>query len=389
MMPGVFDLDLSLTTPGVELTAKDGTATRVTGLKISADRSDTGPGGVRFALAIDQAQAGSSPPVTNIRVPGSVADLADAKGNITPDNAKLTVVGELPAVPTVLLDTLAAQNGLLVEALGPVTTIKLNADRFGKPGGKLTALATSARASFDLAGAVKDQAFTNNPDSPLKIGVSEITQDLSKRLVKGLPLFGSVEKSPKDRPASVTGTALKIPLSNDLSKLDGDFVIDPGEINFQIAGDFADIVAAPILNAAKANSSGVAGKKLTPMNVSIRSGVMTLARWSVPIGEFSIGMDGTVNLATGAIDFTTYLPAGAVALEKLKLPAGSLGADVIKNAVIPVRTRGTTTNRKTAVDTEAAAKELLKGLDPGKLLDKGLKDLLKPKTPAPNTPPKK
>lgn len=394
LKPGIFDLDLAVTTPGVELTAKDGTTTKVTGLKLSAQRAEAGGmGGVSFALAMDQAQAGSAAPVSNIRIPGLIADLADGAGNVTPDNAKLTLVGELPAVPTVLLDTLAAQNGLLVEALGPVTTIKVNADRFGRPGGKLTALATSARASFDLAGVVKDQAFTNNPETPLKIGVSEITQDLSKRLVKGLPLFGSVEKNPKDRPASVTGTNLKLPLSNDLSKLDGDFLIDPGEINFQIAGDFADIVAAPILNAAKANASGVAGKKLTPMNVQIRSGVMTLSRWSVPVGEFTIGMDGTVNLATGAIDFTTYIPAGAIALEKLNLPGsglGAIGADIIKNAVIPVRTTGTTAARKTAVDGDAAAKELLKGFDPGKLLDKGLKDLLKPKQPAPPpTPPKK
>jgi hypothetical protein len=118
------------------------------------------------------------------------------------------------------------------------------------------------------------------------------------------------------------------------------------------------------------------------MTVNVRAGVATIQRWPVPIGEFQISMEGTVNLATGEINFVTLLPAGALALEKLKLPSGALGqiaGDVLTNAVIPVRTRGTTTTRKTEVDTDAAAKELLKGLSPEKLIEKGLQDLLKPK----------
>jgi hypothetical protein len=46
---------------------------------------------------------------------------------------------------------------------------------------------------------------------------------------------------------------------------------------------------------------------------------------------------------------------------------------VLKSAVIPVRTQGTTANRRTSVDTDAAAKELFRGIDPGRILDGLLK----------------
>ena len=118
------------------------------------------------------------------------------------------------------------------------------------------------------------------------------------------------------------------------------------------------------------------------MTVNVKAGIARLQRWPVPVGEFTVQMDGTMNLITGEVDFVTYFPAGALALEKLKLPGGALGSiagDVLKNAMIPVRTKGIGTARKTEVDSDAAAKELLKGVDPAKLIEKGLQDLFKPK----------
>jgi hypothetical protein len=381
LLPGVFDLAASLTAPGLTLVAKDGTSTRLGGVSFTAERDGSG---VAFNVTVAETQAGNAPAVANIKLPGRIDGLADAAGNVSAETATLTAVGDLPALPTIVLDTLAAKDGLLVEALGPVTTIKIDADRFGRSGGRLSAVATSARASFDLAGTVQDGLFVNTPSQPMRVGVTEITQALSGRVVKGLPLFGKVEKSAKDRPAMITGTGLRVPLSNDLSKFDGDFVIDPGEVSFEIAGDFADIVAGPLLSAVKANAAGKAGQKLSPMTVNVKGGIARVQRWTVPVGEFPVAMEGTMNLATGEVDFVTYFPAGALALEKLKLPGGALGSiagDVIKNAVIPVRTKGGAGGaaRKTEVDSDAAAKELIKGVDPGKLIERGLQDLLKPK----------
>jgi hypothetical protein len=379
MLPGIFDLAAGITSPGLSFTAKDGTTTKLTNFAATTEQTDKG---LAFNITVAEAQAGTAAPVTNVALPGLLSDFVDAKGNFNAETARVTAVGDLPAIPTILLDTLAAKDGLLVEALGPVTTVKIDAKRFGKQGGSLAATATSARASFDLAGTVENALFVNTPTQPMKVGITEITQALSARVVKGLPLFGKVEKSAKDRPAMVTGTNLKVPLTNDLSKFDGDFQIDPGEVTFEIAGDFADIVAGPILAATKGNAAGKAGQKLAPMTVNVKAGIARLQRWPVPVGEFTVQMDGTMNLITGEVDFVTYFPAGALALEKLKLPGGALGSiagDVLKSAVIPVRTKGIGTARKTEVDSEAAAKELLKGVDPSKLIEKGLKDLFGPK----------
>ncbi len=379
LKPGVFDLACTLSAPAAELTAADGTKTSFNGVNITTQREGNG---LSYRLSVAEAKSGQSPPATNLALAGVLTNLAKDDGSFDADNLRVTAKGDLPAIPTVLLDTLAAKEGLLVEALGETTAFSLDAREFGRAGGSLAATARSPRAMFELSGPVQDSVLVVPAASPLKAQVSEVTTAFSSRIVKALPLFGSVEKGAQDRPASIVGTNLRIPLSNDLTKLDGDFAIDPGEVSFQIAGDFADLLAGPILAATRGKAAGKAGQRLAPMTVQVRAGVATLQRWSVPVGEFTIAMDGRINLASGEIDFITYIPAGALALEKLKLPAGiggQIAGDVLKNAVIPVRTRGVGTTRKTEVDSDAAAKELLKGVDPGKLIERGLQDLFKPK----------
>jgi hypothetical protein len=379
LKPGVFDLACNLSAQSAELTASNGTKTSFSGVGLTMQREGNG---IVYRLAVDQARAGDAPPAANLALAGVLTNLATPDGSFDRENVRVTAKGDLPAIPTVLLDTLASKDGLLVEALGETTAFSLDAREFGLAGGSLAATARSPRAMFELAGPVQEGVLVVPAASPLKAQVSEVTTAFSSRIVKALPLFGSVEKGPQDRPASIVGTSLRIPLSNDLNKLDGDFAIDPGEVSFQIAGDFADLLAGPILAATRGKAAGKAGQRLAPMTVQVRAGVATLQRWSVPVGEFTIAMDGRINLASGEIDFTTYIPAGALAMEKLKLPAGiggQIAADVLKNAVIPVRTRGVGATRKTEVDSDAAAKELLKGVDPGKLIERGLQDLFKPK----------
>ncbi|MEK6702039.1 MAG: hypothetical protein AABZ53_07240 [Planctomycetota bacterium] len=375
---GVFDLMLAITVPNVELAASDGTTTKLTGVSVGLERAESG---VRFRTEIGEATAGNAPAARGIKLQGTVANLADAKGNLTPDAAIVTASGDLPALPTALLDALAKQNGRLVEALGPLASLKIDADKFGKSGGKLDVTARSSRADLTVKGSVANESFTTTRESPMRITVMEVTPELSASLVKAIPFFGKIEKKATDLPGHVVASDLHVPLDNDLTKLNADINIVPGDLTFETSPEFARL-----LSAANQKTEGKAGQKLEPMTVAIRSGVARIQRWPLPLGEFKIEMEGTYNLVTKDMDFITWVPFGALSEDVAKGLQGPLGAavgDRLLALAVPIRTRGNANGRQTQVDTEAFLKDAVKLFKPEDLLkqgvEQGLKDLLKGK----------
>ncbi len=377
MRPGVFDLVLGITIPSVELAAGDGTTTRLANVSVGLERADVGGGGVRFRTEIGEAATGTAPAVRGMKFQGSVSNLADAKGNVTPDAAIVTASGELPALPTALIDVLAKQNGRLVEALGPIAQLKIDADRFGKSGGKLEVSAKSPRAELSVRGVVADKMFTTTREAPLRVTIMEMTPELSASLVKAMPFFGKVEKKMTDEPGRVVGSEMRVPLDNDLSKLNADLSIDPGEVSFETSPEFAQF-----LSAVHQKTEGTAGTKLKAMTVAIRSGVAQVQRWEVPLGKLRVEMEGTYNLVNKEIDFITWVPFSALSSDvskSLEGPLGAIAGDGIKSLGVPIRTRGNASGRRTSIDTEMFLKEAAKLINPEELIKRGIGDLLKGK----------
>lgn len=374
LAPGIFELDARLSIPQVDLAAAQSTTARLTQIDARAQSRDRG---VAFDVNVAEAASGDAPPARGMNLRGEVDNLADNRGVLNADAARLTATGELPVVPTALVDVLANQGGLLVDALGPVVNVSVKADRFGKSGGTLDATLRSERATAVLRGDVADGAFRTVAATPVSIDVLEITEALSKRFVSGLPMVASVKKSRTEAPAMVTAANLKAPLDGNIAGLDADIRIDPGELTYTLSPEFSTLISA-----VNNKPQGVLGRKLQPLEIQMRQGVATYKRWTLPLGEFSVQTEGVVNLVTRELDVVTYIPFGALAEEisgdlKRSLGAAPIAADLLSRAMVPIRTKGTFDRKSTKIDGEAFTKDLLKNLRPEDLIKKGLEDVLK------------
>lgn len=386
LKPGVFDLALTAAVGALELTLPDGAKSSLNGTSVALN-SDQGGSTLNFDIGVNEVtySAGGTPPaVKKLTFKGNVSQLADASGNVQAKNAVVTATGDMPVIPTALLDALAKQDGLLLDALGPVASATLRADRFGANGGTIDLNATSERASAQIRGSVADGVFISS--EPIRMSLTEVTTQLAARFIKGLPLVGSVQKNKTDTPAMITADAMRVPLDNDFRKLNGVINIDPGQAKFETGKEFAGI-----LKAINQKTTGSIGQKIDPIKATITNGIMKYERWSLPVGEFKLRTEGTVDLVNGTVDVLTYLPLGSLTEEAAGLfkkgkgglgsiLGGDKGSKLEDTLMVPWRTRGPYGKTKTEPDLELFAKEAIKELKPEDLLQKGLNDLLKDKS---------
>jgi hypothetical protein len=388
------DAQVALTIPSARwLTSdKQTLAMGATSLTLASEAGPAGDGArgadrpLAFSLTIDGVATGQAPSQGNVSLTGRVSNLVNAEGGFDMANAIADAQGRMPSMPTSLIDTLTKRDGLLIDALGPTIDCTLDVDRFpisGKPvagvaPGRVDLKATSQRASVTLLGDVGEGVLSC--PQPVTLSLTEITSGLSGRIVKGLPLLGTFEKGGQDAPAMITATGLTLPLSGDLSKLNGVVQIDPGEARFATSSGFGQL-----LKFAKLGSGGGAtiGKRLEPLTITVANGVASYPRWRIPLGEFTLETEGRVDLAARRVDVVTWVPFGALAdgaAGKFNTGLGSLlgrAAPVLEAAsMMPFRTSGSFDKPETGPDLKLFAETTVQKLAPDKLIKEGLRDLL-------------
>jgi hypothetical protein len=395
LKPGVFDLALSAAAEPVELSAGRQLVT-LAGAQVTA-RSDRG-GPLEVQLNVADASVRASPEAApqsarGMTLRAGVANLADPSGTPTPERMVIDAQGVLPVVPTALIDALARQDGLLVDALGPVVSATVRAQGLstGAGTGTLTMEATSDRASAKVQGRLEPGVFRAD-QAPVQVTVTRIAPELAKRLLQGVPILDTLEKTADQQPATVVGTGLSVPLDNNLRNLSGTVQVDPGTVRFATSRLFGEV-----LSAVRQRAAGEAGQRLEPLTVEIRQGVATLAPWELPLGEFKIRTEGTVDLVANELDVITWIPLSELSGEMSKLfktpdLIGNLlggkdaGADNARDRQVfaPFRSRGPLGNPgpprpdvKLFLQTEA--KKLTGDVKeaPGKILDGLLKDKIR------------
>jgi hypothetical protein len=385
----------TISLPSLTLTSADGLPIRMNSTSFNVTTAQPTPAGttLNFRADIAEVVVAQQPPVRTMSVRGEVGGLIDPDGAFNPAAAHLSARGDLPQIPTVLLDVFTKGDGLIPDALGDVAQVQFDVERYPLGAGpapaglappKVEATARSPRANASLRGTVRDGMFVGQ--EPLRASLTEVTQALSQRLVTGLPMIGTLEKSPQDQAATLVATDLTVPLSNDMSKLNGAIVIDPGEARFDTGTVFSEV-----LKFIKQKETGLVGQRLEPLTVNIRSGVATYERWSVPMGQFNIASEGTVNLVDRTIDVVTYVPFGALsdrALGQLNLGVGSAISRILPGAVealteVPFRTKGALDKPSTGVDAEMFARNLTRSISPERVIRENLGDLIKRNLPPP------
>lgn len=355
----------------------------LSGVKVTANT--TGPGDQRvvdYHVRVATAAVAGSQPAKDMALDGGVHRLIGADGGFSLARATLSASGQLPTIPTALVDALASQEGMLVEALGPIVSVQLLGERLplggldapASPEGpaSLNVAANSPRASVTLKGVIEGRAF--RATDPLRATITEVTPRMSERLLKGIQVAQLEKKPGEDAPATLVGNDLTIPLDSDWSKFNGRFDVDPGEARFA-----ASSIYARVLNIAKLRQSGQVGRRLGPLTVSVNRGVANYSRWTVPLGEFKLETEGSVDIVNKRLDIVTYIPFGALADEaagKFNTGLGSLLGRTIPGlesaTMIPFRTKGPFDNPSAAPDYDLFGRNFIDTVNPEDLLKRGL-----------------
>ncbi|MFZ4572897.1 MAG: hypothetical protein ACOYN0_00785 [Phycisphaerales bacterium] len=403
-----FAVNTSLQTAGLNMMDGKGRAITVAGLVLRAATDASAPTPpLTFLIEAASAGVGEYKTTKPLRLAGQFENVVNKDGAFDFAKALLSVGGNIEGIPTALVDALAQKDGMLVDALGDNVNVFVEAKRvplenFGAGAGPaIEVRATSPRASATVKGSIADNIF--NTSAPIEVNVVEVTRALAARYLGSVPIFESVEKNREThRPATISATELHVPMNNDMSKLNGAVVLDPGEIDFKLSEGLGELVGDKIIK-----QKGVVGQRLLPVYVSFTNGLGNLQRYKFPLGEFTIELEGEVNLVTNQVDIITWLPATMLADEAVGsivklLPGGSnplIGASEVISAVreyvplVPFRTRGPLNAPKPSLlpDTQLIMAEFERNGGWSKLLQKALEgkakdlinlpDLLKPKLP--------
>lgn len=358
--PGVFGLDAIVQIPRIDLVSGSTPAAPLKDFTLRVMNAADVQGKINFSV---QAQHdGGTPDKPALKVGGNVMNLSDASGKLTSDAARLNATGEANNFPLGLVDALAKQKGLLVEALGPTGQMKFGVQELWEKGGVIALQASSARASANLKGRIENGAFVN--ENPAVFTLAEISPGLGKKLV---PKLGTFEKRLEDGPAKITISSLRAPIDGDLAKLNGDVVFELGTARFQ-----TDDIFGTILKAVGGKQAGKLGQRIEPFKAKIVNGVVNYERFKLPIGEFTLDTRGSINLVSDSLDIITYFPLDTLsddAAKFFKQGLGQLGGGTAP--MLPFRLRGPSAKPKLEPDVGLFAEEALSGLkeDPGKLLD--------------------
>ncbi|NUQ68044.1 MAG: hypothetical protein HUU18_07170 [Phycisphaerales bacterium] len=400
----MLDADVAISAPRLAMhsierpSGKSPTEKPLTLSGVSITAKTNGPGTARvidYRVGVDRSELAGAPSATGLALTGHVDRLIDAEGGFDVGGANLSARGDIPVLPTGLIDALAKQEGMLVDVLGPAMSVKLVADRLPLGGldaptppegpASLNLAASSERASMSVRGEIRNKAFYAS--EPVRVQLFEVSPSVSARLLTGVPVAQFEKVKGEDAPGLIEAKNLVIPLDSDMTKLSGDIHVAPGEARFSTRSLFAEV-----LSIAKIRQAGQVGRRLQPLDVSMRAGVVEYSKWIIPLGEFKLETQGKVDLAKGEIDVVTSIPFGALTDEIAGSLNTGLGSALGRNVpllesltMVPFRTRGPLAKPSTGPDLKLLGERTLEKLNPIDAIKEGagrLQDLLRP-------PPKK
>jgi len=381
LKPGVFDLAASATARAVTIATADGQRVRIDGAR--ATLGSPAPGSLTVDAALTGVRSATNEP-GDATLKSTISNIADANGAFTLERATATASVD-GAVPTALVDALARQNGLLLEALGPTMTLRASAESLSREGGSLRAHATAPRAEARIIGDVSNGVFVSS--EPVTATIHEITPELSRQMMEAIfPLLTRMEKRRADGPAVATVSNLRLPTrkeidSNgdgapdkpDLRKLNADIRIELGRMSYTTNDLFSGV-----LRATKNKTEGQLFNRFPPIDIRVRDGVAQYDRTSFPIGEFTVETRGKVDLAKREMDLIVYIPLIGLADEAIGVFRAAPGFN--DAAPVPFRMKGPIGKAVPVPAPDLMLKEAIKA--PGKILEdvgKGLEDLFKKK----------
>lgn len=277
------------------------------------------------------AELASAPPGV---IQADVRALDPLKLLAEPDGvAKFRVACDVQArgIPTALVDALAGQEGLLVEALGPRLELTLKSASLSQTEGAIVADLVSDLHRVHCEGVMEQGHFRIVKQDGLvaHVGLGPIVNQ--KVVGKLVPMLVNLKKPDGSAPALIALSAFDFPLDGNLRGLDADVRIDLGEVTYALL---------PGLETYFGNAVDLKPTKLRALDVPIRKGVASYKDLSIPISGHNVSFSGSFDLVDLTMKFDTSLPLKLLG-KKANAELERVREYVDPELAVPIEIRGT------------------------------------------------
>ena len=217
-------------------------------------------------------------------------------------------------IPVSLVDAMSNTDGLLTDSLGPMVDLdaELTNGRFvprRPPSADLRFSIRGPRADASGYGRLEDRVISM-PEPQTILTVREVGPEVAARFSQLIPELLIVEKRPEDGPAIVRTEGLAIPTNGQWSKGQGKATIALGKARFNTTA-----LLGGVLKAAGQRAEGQIGRRIAPFEVRMTNGIIEYPPFTLPLGDFSIESEGTVNLVDETMNVLVWLPTAALSDE--------------------------------------------------------------------------
>ncbi len=329
------DVALSIVGTAMRVTLIDGSErvyprTTVTARTIDADAT------VALTAEVDAGSAGGGGRAVSFNGRLYGLDPVAAARGVEP---AITGQGELRDLPSGLFDALADTGGSITMLAGNTVRATVELQDFPRLGGTI-----GLRSDFPNGSARYEGEVTNPTGvekllvlrSPAEVRLDRIQEQSSRAVTTFLPAFGQVSKDPaRHAPARLDVRRLSLPFSGEITAVEAEARIDPGEVGFKIAGGLGQLLALT-----GQATEGTALQRFEAVSVRMNNGIATYENFKLPIGEFRFESSGRFDLVANTEEITLWAPLAALATEGLSIP-GLGGKSIINpDALVPINRAG-------------------------------------------------
>jgi hypothetical protein len=253
--------------------------------------------------------------------------------------ARVEVDAALERFPTAVADAWLAQEGFLVDVLGPELSATVRGPLGEEARAPLAGELTSDLGRVAFACRLQDGALVSAEDAGLDATLA-LTPLVSERVVGNLvPLLVDVAKPEGAEPLRVAVRNLRAPLGAGVAGLSADVRLELGEVLYR---------ALPAL-AAKLGGGRERTKSFAPMALQVREGVVRYDAVPISIEGEEFLFTGSFDLTSRSLDLGTELP--------LRYLKGDVGEFLERNRdrldpdlAVPLRLRGTWPRPRVEID---------------------------------------
>ena len=249
--------------------------------------------------------------------------------------ARASIEARVERAPTALVDILAAQDGLLVEALGPRVDVDLRSPSLSMQAGEFAAELRSPLHGVVARGRIQESRLVVDQIDGVvaQLGLGPL---VSQRVVgKLVPTLVRVQKPQGAAPLALRVDGLTVPLDGDLRQLDAKLRLELGEVQYALLPGleawFPELAART--------------SKLPTIEVEIVDGVARYQRLPVKLGGKEQSFSGSYDLVDGKLNLSADVPLAAFGKKVVK-ELDSVRDILPPDMVVPIELSGSWSSPK-------------------------------------------